>query len=112
MNINDIYDPDSRPHLVILGAGATMATIPFGDKNGLQSSAMDNLLENLGLNNCLKGIKLKTSSKNLEDIYSELYERDDCNDLRQVLEDEIRKYFLPLVSIKKINTFIEIIDNL
>ena len=31
-------------HLVILGAGSTIATIPKGDKNGMISYTLDNLL--------------------------------------------------------------------
>lgn len=31
---------NTRPHVVILGAGATMATIPNGDKNGRPCSVM------------------------------------------------------------------------
>lgn len=32
-------------HLVILGAGSTIATIPKGDKNGMFSYTLDNLLD-------------------------------------------------------------------
>jgi len=85
-----------KPHLVILGAGATMATIPTGDKNGIKCSAMNNFIEALGLSECFQGISLKTTSKNLEDIYSELYERDDCLEIRQKLESEIWNYMSKL----------------
>lgn len=63
-----------RPHLFILGAGATKATIPFGDINGLKSPVMEDFLAITGLSNILKDVALKTTSKNIEDIYSELYE--------------------------------------
>ena len=61
-----------RRHTVILGAGATIAAIPNGDKNGKKSSVMNGLIEKLQLQNILDGVKLKTNSDNLEDIYSEL----------------------------------------
>ena len=64
-----------RRHTVILGAGATIAAIPNGDKNGKKSSVMNGLIEKLQLQNILDGVKLKTNSDNLEDIYSELYSR-------------------------------------
>lgn len=38
----------NRPHVVLLGAGATMAAIPNGDKNGRKSSVMNNFIEELG----------------------------------------------------------------
>ena len=49
-----------RPHLVILGAGATIATIPAGDKYGRKSSVMDNFISELQLNDLFKNIQLKT----------------------------------------------------
>lgn len=60
-----------RAHTVILGAGATVATIPNGDKHGKKSSVMNGLIEKLQLSDILSGIKLNTKSDNLEDIYSE-----------------------------------------
>lgn len=84
---------EQRPHLVILGAGATKATIPTGDKNGYKTSVMDNFLEELQLTDVLTDVKLETRSRNIEDIYSELYERKDCNDVRSILEKKIRNYF-------------------
>lgn len=75
-----------RPHLFILGAGATKATIPFGDTNGLKSPVMEDFLAITGLSNILKGVTLRTASKNIEDIYSELYETKNFE-----LIDEIEK---------------------
>ncbi len=54
-----------RAHTVILGAGATMAAIPNGDKNGRKSSVMNGMITKLGLDDLLKGVKLETKSKNI-----------------------------------------------
>lgn len=89
----DIQHLKEKPHLVILGAGATIATIPNGDKYGRKSSVMNNFITELRLNDLFEHIRLKTSSKNLEDIYSELYEREDCNNIRLTLEQRIFNYF-------------------
>ena len=83
----------NRPHVVILGAGATMAAIPDGDKNGKKSSVMNGFIEALRMTEILKGIKLKTSSNNLEDIYSELHGRPECDSIREELDRRIREYF-------------------
>ncbi|MBX8571918.1 hypothetical protein K5D36_19795 [Pseudomonas cichorii] len=82
-----------RPHVVILGAGATMAAIPDGDKNGRRSSVMSGFIESLGMTEILKEVKLKTTSNNLEDIYSELHSRPECDDIREELDRRIREYF-------------------
>ena len=39
----------TRPHVVILGAGASCATISTGDKYGKKISAMSGFIEKLGL---------------------------------------------------------------
>ena len=36
---------NSRPHLVILGAGASYAAFPNGDKNGRKLPLMNNIVE-------------------------------------------------------------------
>ena len=86
----------NRPHVVILGAGATMAAIPDGDANGKKSSVMNGFIEALGMTEILKGIKLKTSSNNLEDIYSELHSRPEFESIREELDKKIREYFYGL----------------
>lgn len=88
----------NRPHVVILGAGASCAAIPNGDKYGKKISAMSGFIEKLGLTEILERITLKTSSNNLEDIYMELDERSKseakCKDAKQKLEEVIRDYML------------------
>lgn len=78
------------PHVVVLGAGATMATIPNGDKYGNRCSVMDNFIENMGLQDILSDCHIQTTSRNLEDIYSELSTRSDCAEIKNALEDQIR----------------------
>lgn len=38
-----------RPHVVLLGAGAGVAAIPNGDKNGMKTSVMKGFIEKLGM---------------------------------------------------------------
>ncbi len=83
----------NRPHLVILGAGASVAAIPFGDKNGKKTSVMNGFIDKLGMRDIINNVKLMTESDNLEDIYSELDSRNDCDDIKKMLEDKIHEYF-------------------
>lgn len=83
----------NRPHVVILGAGATMAAIPNGDKFGRKSSVMNGFLEQLGMTQVIQAANLATTSKNLEDIYTELHSRDDCKEIQLELDQRIRSYF-------------------
>ena len=82
-----------RPHVVLLGAGASVATIPNGDKNGKKISAMKGFIDKLGMKSVISNINLQTTSDNLEDIYMEMYERGDCELQRIRLENAIEKYF-------------------
>ncbi len=83
-----------KPHLVILGAGASVATIPNGDANSKKISVMDGFIDNLGMRDVLKEINLKTKSDNLEDIFSELPENMKNNEILEILENRIFDYFV------------------
>ena len=83
-----------RPHVVILGAGASVAAILNGDKNGQKISAMAGFVDKLGMRDIIDGCNLTTTSDNLEDIYMEMYDRPECDDARKELENRIEDYFL------------------
>lgn len=85
-----------KPHVVILGAGASCATIPSGDKHGKKISAMNGFIKKLGLSSIISKVNIHTSSDNLEDIYMELDERSkgepDCREVKEQLESVIWDY--------------------
>lgn len=82
-----------KPHVVILGAGATIAAIPNGDKNGIKSPVMNNFFEVTNLKHLLDEFEIKTKTNNLEDIYSELYENPLYKDKLGPINDAIYHYF-------------------
>lgn len=90
------YYMKNRPHVVILGAGASCAAIPSGDKYGRKISAMSGFIDKLGLNEIISKVSIYTKSDNLEDIYMELDERSknepDCSAVKNQLEKVIRSY--------------------
>lgn len=85
-----------RPHVVILGAGASCAAIPNGDKSGKKISAMSGFIDKLGLTDIISKVDIHTDSDNLEDIYMELDERskdeEKCQEVKEELEIIIRNY--------------------
>lgn len=83
-------------HVVILGAGATIAAIPNGDKNGIESPAMNDFFQKANMEHLLENFFVKTTSKNLEDIYSELYDNPKYKDDLYILDDAIYDYFSKL----------------
>lgn len=77
-----------RPHVVIIGAGASKAVM------GKLCPTMDEAISQIGLEKLLRGVKLLTQSDNLEAIYSELYKRgDECKEARIAMENRIFEYF-------------------
>jgi len=82
-----------RPHLFILGAGATKATIPNGDKYGRQSPVMENFMQEIGIEGLLDGVKLKTKSNNIEAVYSELASKPEYTDVVRRIEDGIVAHY-------------------
>ena len=64
-NVTDVYKLDAircKPHVVILGAGASCAAIPNGDKFGRKIPVMKGFLSAFGIEHLIDGVKLRTQS--------------------------------------------------
>lgn len=91
-NLKDLYC--QRPHVVIVGAGASRAVM------GKSCPTMNEAIEQVGLDGILKGFMLETKSRNLEDIYSELFRRgDECKNARIAMEKNFMNIFKCTASI-------------
>ena len=82
-----------RRHIVILGAGASVAAFPDGDANGKRLPTMDNFIEMLGLEPIMKRAGVNNTNRNFEDVYSELYEYDPESPLLKKIEETVYTYF-------------------
>lgn len=87
-----------KPHVVILGAGASRAAFPKGDVSGKQLPIMNDLVSIVRLKTLLKKYNICPSG-NFENIYSNI---NDIN-LREIIEQKIHAYFKKL-SLPKIAT--------
>ena len=83
-------------HVVVLGAGASVAAFPQGDLNGNKLPTMDNLIEMLGLESVLKRGGVEDPGRNFEIIYSELYEIDPELPIIREIEEIVYNYFSDL----------------
>lgn len=88
-----ISNIEQKSHLFILGAGATKACIPNGDKNNLPSPVMEGFLSTIGKEDILSGVYLKTNSANIECIYSELSENSKYTAKVKEIENIIIEHF-------------------
>src|SRR4030042_2784875 len=82
-----------RPHVVILGAGASRAALPSGDANGKPLPLMADLIELLNLNDLLDRTNMPYSDRNFEDVYAEIHANDSFTAIRHELESRIYDYF-------------------
>jgi hypothetical protein len=85
-----------KPHVVILGAGASYAAFPNGDRNGKKLPLMNTLVNTLGLDDILKSSGINFHSANFEDIYDQLYKSKQHDELIAILENKIYAYFSSL----------------
>ncbi len=94
---NEIKDTNmKRPHVVILGAGASLAAFPNGDKYGTKLPLMNNLVDTLDLRSILESNNIKYDENNFEETYSGLYDKAEHKNLLRTIEKKIYEYFLKL----------------
>jgi hypothetical protein len=82
-----------KPHVVILGAGASLAAFPGGDRNGKKLPLMDNFVATIGIEKIIEKSGIKIKSDNFEDIYSEIHKKTELVVLREELEKSVYRYF-------------------
>jgi hypothetical protein len=85
-----------RPHVVILGAGASLAALPTGDRHSRPLPLMTNLVELVGLEPLLRDAGVEWEGLGFEELYSRLAADGGHSALLRSLEDEIRAYFAVL----------------
>lgn len=72
-----------RPHVIILGAGASRAVCPDGEKNGAKLPLMRDFVECLNLKPKLEEWNIP-QNRNFEDIFSDLYEKEEFQKTREL----------------------------
>ena len=84
------------PHLVILGAGASFASFPNGDRNGRKLPLMDNFINILDLKDEINNCGVLKSEKNIEIILAKLSERPEHQEILKNIQMKIYDYFSSL----------------
>jgi hypothetical protein len=82
-----------KPHVFILGAGASRACLPNGDFRGRKLPLMKDLIEILTLKDILKDYTHDTNNSNFEVIYSKLSTNPKSKDIVSEIEKKVYKYF-------------------
>lgn len=87
---------NGRPHVVIVGAGASVAACPKGDRFGRQLPVMNDLLGRLGLEQLVREAGGGDASRNFEEVYSELATGGQRADVLARLDHAVAEYFRQL----------------
>jgi hypothetical protein len=83
-----------RPHVVVLGAGASRAVCPRGDKNGRVLPLMQDLTGIVGLRRLLRSWGIDPD-QNFEEIFSDLYESGEKRKVESI-QKTVEGYFQQL----------------
>lgn len=86
----------TRPHVVILGAGASLACLPDGDRGGKRLPLMNNVVSTLGLEDTLQRHSIPYDGENFEVLYSRIHEADSSNPVLAEIDASVRAYFSSL----------------
>jgi hypothetical protein len=81
------------PHIYILGAGASRAAFPKGDKFGKKFPLMDDFIEVLNLENLFKKYNIPYQGKSIEEVYDDIFSINPESPIIQDLNSEIYNYF-------------------
>lgn len=84
------------PHLVILGAGASRAAFPQGDRNGRILPLMQDFISVLNLEPLFTEHGYDIKQQNIEDVYDDICTTAPASALRSELESSIFNYFASL----------------
>ncbi|HSC54245.1 MAG TPA: hypothetical protein VLC98_11505 [Phnomibacter sp.] len=83
------------PHVVILGAGASLAAFPEGDKNGIRLPLMNSLVDALQLEELIPK-QYSPFLSDFEKLYSSIANDSSQYELKQIIENKVYQYFYDL----------------
>jgi len=84
---------NNSPHVVILGAGASLRACPNGDRDERKLPLMNNLVEIIGLDQILARYGIKYKRENFEFLYGELSSNNEYSKITREIEQAIEDYF-------------------
>lgn len=84
---------NKRPHCVLLGAGASLAAFPNGDKNGRKLPVMNNFIQTLELEPYFDKAGIEPPYNDFEAIYATISSQEKHKEIVSELEVKIYEYF-------------------
>lgn len=100
------------PHAFLLGAGASKAAFPNGDKFGRKLPLMNDFIKVVGIEKFLKKNRIEYSNQNIEEIYSSLYSKNPESEILEEMNEIIISYFSILEIPDEVTLYDELILSL
>lgn len=91
-NDMSVIPSKNMPHLVLLGAGASLASFPVGDKNGRKLPLMNSLVEKLNLYDIIPK-SLENCITDFEKLYSKIASNSSLISVRRIIDKKVYEYF-------------------
>jgi len=82
-----------RPHLMLLGAGASYAAFPDGDKNGRKLPLLKDFVEVIGLHDLMSDAGISPPFDDFEAIYSKIALSPELSLVREHIDKLVYRYF-------------------
>ncbi|MFV8328420.1 hypothetical protein [Flavobacterium sp. ZS1P14] len=90
--MKSVLPSKEMPHLVLLGAGASLASFPNGDKNGRKLPLMNSLVEKLDLYNYIPD-KFEGLLTDFEKLYSNIANDISLSSIKGIIDKKVYDYF-------------------
>lgn len=90
--MKSVLPSKEMPHLVLLGAGASLASFPNGDKNGKKLPLMNSLVEKLDLYNHIPD-KFESLITDFEKLYSNISNDASLSSVKKTIDKKVYDYF-------------------
>jgi len=85
-----------RPHIILLGAGASYAAFPNGDRNGNTLPLLRDFVDVIGLDKEMKEAEISPPYSDFETIYSNIHSNPDLIKVRESIDKKVTDYFSSL----------------
>lgn len=90
--MKSVIPSKNMPHLVLLGAGASLASFPGGDKNGRKLPLMNSLVEKLDLYNYIPN-EFENLLTDFEKLYSKIADEPKLSSNKDIIDKKVYEYF-------------------
>jgi len=82
-----------RPHVILLGAGASLAAFPKGDRKGQKLPLLNSFVHDIGLESLMSEAGVFKPYDDFEEIYSMISLNPKLDSVRARIEKEVYEYF-------------------